>query len=97
MTAFVLVTATFKDKDKFQEYGKQAGPTVAAHGGELVLRGKFIKVIAGEVNPHQFSVALKFPDLAAIDAWYGSAEYQAIIPVRDEGADVNFTIYEMQE
>lgn len=97
MTAFVLVTATFKDKDKFQEYAKLAGPTLASHGGEPVLRGKFVKVIAGEANPHEFSVALKFPDLAAIDAWYGSTEYQAIIPVRDAGADVNFTVYETPE
>lgn len=97
MPAFVHVTATFKDQEKFQEYAKLAGPIVATHGGELIMRGKFIKVIAGNANPHQFSVALKFPDLAAIDAWYESDEYQAIIPVRDEGADVNFTVYETPE
>ncbi len=94
MTAFFIARVTVKDGVKFQEYAQKAGATFAAHGGEPVLRGKAAGVLSG-IADHETVGIIKFPNLAAIAAWYGSADYQAIIPLRDEAADVAITTYEV--
>jgi len=96
MTAFFVATVKMKDPAKFQEYGKKAGETFAAHQGELVIRGKLEKVLAGEAD-NQTVAIVKFPDYDALTAWYSSAAYQAIIPLRDEAADVTITAYSVPQ
>ena len=32
-------------------------------------------------------------DVAAVDAWYGSPAYQALVALRDEAADVSIACY----
>lgn len=96
MSAFFVATVTIKDPQKFQEYGQKAGPTVAAFGGELMLRGKTAEVLAGSAQ-HQATVVIKFPDTAAINKWYNSDAYQAIIPLRDEAVDMTLVSYAVPE
>ena len=51
MSAFVVVHVDVKDPEKFKAYGGGAQPTVAAHGGEFILRGKVADVFHG-VHSH---------------------------------------------
>ncbi len=90
MSAFVVVQGTVTDPDKMQEYGAAAGPIVAAHGGELMARGP-IEVLSGSSN-HKISVVIRFPDAAKARAWYESAEYQALIPIRESALNSVFTL-----
>ncbi len=90
MSAFVVVQGTVTDPDKMQEYGAAAGPTVAAHGGELMARGP-IEVLSGS-SDHKISVVIRFPDAAKARAWYESAEYQALIPIRESALNSVFTL-----
>ncbi len=92
MAAFFVSTVTVKDKEKFQQYAKRAAETFAPHGGELVLRGQFDAVLAGEDNHHAVGI-VRFPDRAALSAWYGSDEYQALIPLRDKAAEMTLVAY----
>jgi uncharacterized protein (DUF1330 family) len=96
MTAFFVATVTIKDPAKFQEYSKKAGETFAAHQGELVIRGKLEKALSGKAKNHAVGI-VKFPDHDALNAWYNSAAYQAIIPLRDEAAAVTITAYSVPE
>ncbi len=89
MSAFVVVHVKVNDPEKFKVYGQSARPTVAAHGGEFFLRGKVDSVLAGEHN-HDTTLVIKFPDQDAIQKWYNSPEYQALIPNRNEAADMIF-------
>ena len=89
MSAFVIVHSIIKDPEKFQAYGQSARPTVAAHGGEFYLRGKVNSVLTGE-HRHQNALVIKFPDQDTIQKWYNSPEYQALIPNREEAADMIF-------
>jgi len=45
---------------------------------------------------HQYSdtVAIRFPDANAIVGWYGSPAYQALIPLREQAAEVVLIAYE---
>ena len=38
---------------------------------------------------------VRFPDKAAVDAWYADPDYQAVLPLRHEAyADLEITLYQ---
>lgn len=90
MAAFVIVHATPKNAEKMQQYGAGAGPTLAEFGGEFLGRGTN-EDLHGE-NGYAMSVLLSFPDADAARRWYNSDAYQALIPVRSEAMDCEFTL-----
>lgn len=92
MSAFFVATVRIKDAQKFQEYARKAAETFAAHGAEIVLRGKAESALAGS-HTHDAVGIIKFPDMDALSAWFRSAEYQAIIPLRKKAADMTITAY----
>ena len=91
MAAFLSATVQVKDPEKLKVYVSQVGATIAAHGGKMAARGKVAKQLAGEVK-HQIEAVFEFPSADAIDTWYGSDAYQALIPNRDEAADVTIVV-----
>ncbi|MFV2056937.1 MAG: DUF1330 domain-containing protein [Thiohalomonadales bacterium] len=93
MSSFLIVHTTVKDPEKFKSYASAAGATFAPFGGEFLVKGKQVKTLAGE-HSAQAAVVVKFPNLTAIDDWYHSADYQALIPNRDAAADMVFICYE---
>ena len=50
-------------------------------------------MLSGE-HPHLDTVVIRFPDAKAAAEWYGSPAYQAIIPLREQAADVVLISYE---
>ncbi len=50
-------------------------------------------VLAGR-HQHTDTVVIRFPDATAVASWYDSPAYQALIPLREQAADlvlVSFT------
>lgn len=94
MTAFFVATVNIKDPEKFQEYAQKVGATFAPHGGELLLRGMLDTVLTGNAD-HQAVGVVKFPDAESLNAWYASSAYQAIVPLREEAADMTIASYVM--
>jgi len=92
MSAFFIATPTVKSAEKYQAYGAKAGATIAAFGGQFVTKGKAEKALAGSCD-HQAAAVVSFPDMETLDNWYQSAEYQALIPLRDEAADMTLIAY----
>ena len=90
--AYVVGHITVRDPEKWAEYRRQVPGTLAPWGGELVFRGKQAAVLAGE-NPHTGIVVIRFPNLASIEAWYNSADYQALIPLRLQAAEMVLISY----
>jgi uncharacterized protein (DUF1330 family) len=93
MSAYVIGHITVKDPDKWQRYRERVPATLAAWGGEVVLRGRRVAVLSGD-HPHADTVVIRFPDANAASAWYGSTEYQALIPLREEAASMVLICYE---
>ena len=87
MSSYLIVHATVKDPDKLKQYGAAASEIVRAHGGEFVTRAQVTDVLVGS-HDHKICVLIKFPDGAALKAWYNSPDYQALVPLRDEAADL---------
>lgn len=89
MSSYLIVHATVKDPDKLKQYGAAASEIVRAHGGEFVTRAQVTDVLVGS-HDHKVCVLIKFPDGAALKAWYNSPDYQALVPLRDKAADMVF-------
>ena len=91
MTAFLV--AHFKTLDtpnqdaKLTEYREGFMATLGKFGGEIVLRGAVVDVPLGE---HDFegSVVVQFADEGKMKGWYESEEYQTLVPLREEIAEV---------
>ena len=91
MSALVTATVRVKNPDKLQQYISQVPPTMAPHGGEMLGRGKVAKSLHGDVS-YQIEAIFRFPSTEAVDAWFASAEYQAITKLRDEAADMTIVV-----
>ena len=90
---YVIGHITIKDADKWAEYRGKVPDTFSGWGGEVVLRGKRTEVLAGE-HAHTDVVVLRFPSATATQNWYQSAAYQALIPLREQAAEVVLVGYE---
>ena len=90
--AFVVGQMTVKNQEKWALYRAQVLATLLPFGGELVFRGQQVKAFSGACS-HPDIVVICFPTLVAADAWHASAAYQALIPLRQEAADVVLVTY----
>ncbi|MDD2744057.1 MAG: DUF1330 domain-containing protein [Rhodocyclaceae bacterium] len=87
MSACVIGHITVKDADQWAQYRAQVPATLAPWGAELLFRGQLAGVIAGQ-HAHTDTVVIRFPDLASINGWQQSTAYQALIPLRQQAADL---------
>lgn len=88
MTAYIVVDLTPIDKEKMQDYSSLAGETLMKFKGEFIAKGP-ITGLHGNAD-FMNKVIIAFPDKETAQAWYMSAEYQKIIPLRDSGMDSTF-------
>jgi uncharacterized protein (DUF1330 family) len=90
--AYVVGQMTVKNPEKWAQYRSQVLATLLPFVGELVFRGEQVQSFSG-VNPHPDIVVIRFPSLDDAQSWHASAAYQALIPLRQEAADVVLTTY----
>ena len=91
--AYVVGHLTVRNAEKWAEYRNLVPATLEPWNAELVLRGKRVAVLAGE-HPHTDIVVIRFPDLEAASNWYSSPAYQALIPLRQQAAEMTLISYE---
>ena len=93
MPAFIVGTIRVTDRAAWQRYVDRVGATFAPHGGRVLLRAAKAHDLAGNAHGERVVVA-EFADLAALQRWHASPEYQALIALRDAGAEVVLTAYQ---
>ncbi len=91
--AYVVGQITVKDAAKWDAYRAQVPATLAPWNAELVFRGQQVAALAGEC-PHRDIVVIRFPSVAAANGWFSSDAYQALIPLRQQAAEVVLLSYE---
>jgi uncharacterized protein (DUF1330 family) len=84
MPAYVIAEHVITDAAKFEEYRTKVGPMMAKYGGRYLTKGAVHKMPEGGHWKPERLVIIEFPDMAAINAWYGSAEYQPLIALRKQ-------------
>lgn len=93
MPAHLVGIIRAANPDAWQRYVKQVGATFAPHEGKVLFRGAKPIELNGRAHGERIVVA-EFPDLEALRRWHDSAEYRALIALRDRGADVVLTAYQ---
>ena len=91
--ACVIGHISVKDPTKWAEYCSRVPATIAPWNAELLFRGQRASVLGGE-HHRSDTVVLRFPDLDAVNGWFQSAAYQALIPLRQEAAEVDLISFE---
>jgi uncharacterized protein (DUF1330 family) len=93
MPACVIGHIKVKDHGKWAEYRGKVPQTLVQWGGEVLFRGQLVDVLTGE-HSYIDVVVIRFPDAKSVSGWYNSEAYQAIIPIREEAAEIVLLSYE---
>ena len=91
--AYLVAEFDVLDAASFKRFAEASGPIVKAHGGQFVSRRGKIVPLLGEA-PKNVTVIM-FDSLAKAQAYFQSAEYKAIAPLRDAGARFRTYIVEV--
>lgn len=92
MRAFIVGTIRVTEPQTWQRYVERVGETFGPHGGRVLLRGLKAAELAGSAHGDRVVVA-EFPDVESLQRWHDSPEYQALIALREAGAEVVLTAY----
>lgn len=93
MTAYVIVDIDVHDPVRYQDYMRQAAPTVEMYGGKYIARGGKTEILEGDWSPRRL-VILQFDNLERAKTWFNSPEYREAKKIRDETATSNMIVVE---
>ena len=83
MPVYVVAQGRIENREMLGEYVSKVIPSIQSGGGRILGFDESPEVVEGEVE-YPRTVILEFPTREAFRAWYDSAEYQAILPLRLE-------------
>jgi uncharacterized protein (DUF1330 family) len=86
MAAYIVSRVRILDTAAMQRYVTEAPPTVAAFGGQYLVRGNDVRALEGTWE-HDRMVIVAFPDQEAAVAWYESDVYRPLRQLRQSSAD----------
>jgi uncharacterized protein (DUF1330 family) len=92
MSACVIGHIAIKDAALWADYRSRVPATLEPWGAELIFRGQLAAVLGG-THDRTDTVVIRFPDRAGADAWFASAAYQALIPLRQRAAEVDLLLF----
>ena len=85
MTAYVIAEIDVRDADLYREYGALVPATLTPYGGRFIVRGGHCETLEGGWQPPRM-VVLEFPTSDQARNWYTSAEYSALIGMRQRAS-----------
>ncbi|MGE8134000.1 DUF1330 domain-containing protein [Novosphingobium subterraneum] len=94
MAAWLVVTATLKDRDAFMAcgYSQRAATILEQHGGRYVIRAPGATVLEGEGAEGASVVVSEWPSREAALGFYNSPEYTEAKKLREGLAEINVTL-----
>jgi len=93
MAAYLIADIEIHDPQAYEEYKERASSSLKPFGGRYLARGGHHEVMEGNWRPTRL-VLLEFPDMAALQRWYNSADYTAAKPFRLASARSDFVALE---
>ncbi len=88
MPAYLIADLDIEDVRALDEYRRRAVPILAKYGGRAIIRLGAVTVLEGDWRPKRM-VGIEFPEMAALQRWYASDDYQPLIPLRQRVARAN--------
>jgi uncharacterized protein (DUF1330 family) len=93
MPAYLVGQIRITDAARWQAYVERVGETFVPHGGTVLFRAAKVADLARRAFGERIVVA-RFESMAALRAWHDSPEYQALVALREAGAEVVLSAYE---
>lgn len=94
MSAFLIVDTKIENPDKYEEYKKLARPIAEKFGGVYRARGGELDVRETDLWTPTRVVIIEFPDMDSARAFFDSAEYAPVKPLRRDNASCTLFIVE---
>lgn len=85
--------AEIKDRAAFQDYVRQAALLMQKLDVEVVVRGELAETKRGTEKPDHIAAVFRYPNLQSAHDFYESADYQALIPLRDKACEMSIYFY----
>jgi uncharacterized protein (DUF1330 family) len=83
MPVYVVAQGRIENREMLDQYVAKVIPTIQSGGGRILGFDESPEVVEGELG-YPRTVILEFPSREVFRAWYDSAEYQTILPLRLE-------------
>ncbi|MGF1569191.1 MAG: DUF1330 domain-containing protein [Nodosilinea sp.] len=84
---YLMASLAVQDFESYMAtYGAPVLPMLLAAGGEILVGAPAVEVLEGDYSSN-WTVVVRFPSEQAARGWYDSAEYRALIPVRQSLTD----------
>jgi uncharacterized protein (DUF1330 family) len=81
----MVVELEITDPVIYEEYKRQAPPSIAQYGGKYLIRGGQCDTLEGEWSPKRF-VVLEFESVEQAKKWWASPEYAEAKALRQRSA-----------
>jgi uncharacterized protein (DUF1330 family) len=94
MAAYLIVDTLINDAEGYEKYKAGARPIAERHGGEYLARGGALTVLEDGLWTPTRLVIIRFPDLAAAQAFADDRDYQPLKAVRQGAAKCTLAIVE---
>ena len=88
MAAYLIADVEVTDAQAYQEYREKVPAAIATYGGRYLVRGGAVRHFEGDRAPHRV-IVLEFADMATLEAFYESSDYQRLIPIRQKASRSN--------
>ena len=95
MAAYMIVFARISDREVFlRDYGIPTAALIERFGGEYIVRAPGVESLEGGLFDGASAVISKWPDKAAIRAFWDSPEYEALKAKRRPVSEAHVMIVE---
>jgi uncharacterized protein (DUF1330 family) len=93
VSVYMIVDIEVHDHVTYERYKAGAPALVHKHGGEYLVRGGPMSVFEGDWKPARL-VVLRFPTMAAAEAFINDPEYQPLKALRQQSTRSNMLVVE---
>jgi len=90
MSTYVIVDINPNDVDSFKKYSAAAGPIIEKYNGKFATTSKGSVESLNSKPQFEMKVVIEFLNEKSAQAWYQSNEYQALLPIGDNGVNCAF-------
>lgn len=96
MSVLFIANIRMRDETAYARYLESCDEVFARFSGRYLAVAEPPRVLEGSY-PYTKTVVIEFPDRSALEAWYYSPEYQAILAHRLAGADCDTIAVDLRE
>jgi len=84
--AYLVAQITIRDPQGYEAYRSRTRPIIESFGGRFLVRGGTLHQLEGQAAFERL-VIIEFPSLDAAQRFYGSDEYQELVPHRTANSE----------